>query len=75
MEREQRMRVIRVPTEDECWWIREGQLKVGDTVYLFEQTTYGVIGNGTAVSFVKGEYPFFEIPWDAIEPDDDAEVN
>lgn len=65
-----RMIVIRDVTKEECWWLQE-TVPTGTVVYRFWGTTYGVIGNGTPVTYnADGEYPFFELPYDSVVPDD-----
>lgn len=53
----------------ECDWLKE-DIKAGTIVYKFYDATYGCIGmNGTAVTFNEnGDYPFFELPWDSVQP-------
>jgi|CXWL01.1.fsa_nt_gi hypothetical protein len=55
-----------LPVRGYPWLARS--LFEGDTVYRFTGPTYGAIGpGGTAVSFRRGEHPFFEVPDDSIE--------
>lgn len=55
-------------TNDECGWIME-TIPEGTEVYTFHGCTYGAVDtvNGIAVSSVEGEYPFFEIPRNAVK--------
>ena len=56
--------VTRDVTPGECRWLRE-TVTAGTVVQRFWGVTYGVIGNGIAVSR-DGGYPFFEMPRDAL---------
>ena len=47
-------------------------MKIGDKVYLFRGPTYGCIGNGVAVSRNDGDGPFFELPFDALQNEDES---
>ena len=59
--------VDRLVTVDECPWLDE-DVQPGTTVFTFSGQTYGCIGpNGIAVSYSPYEYPFFEIPRNAIK--------
>lgn len=64
---QERRRVLkRDVTVEECRWL-DRTYKAGETVYLYSGATYGVIGpNGTAVTEVVDETPFFELPCDAL---------
>lgn len=46
-------------------------MKEGEKVYLFKGHTYGCIGDGVAVSRNDGEGPFFELPFDALQNEDE----
>lgn len=55
-------------TPTECDWLNY-TVVAGSKVFLFTGATYGCIGNGHAVSFKpNNEGPFFEVPFDAIDP-------
>lgn len=55
-------------TREECPWLSR-DFKAGERVKPFNRPTYGCIGpSGTACS-VDGDYPFFELPTDALTPD------
>ncbi len=60
------IRVLRDVTPAECWWL-DAVIPAGTTVFRFDKPTYGcVTPAGIAVSLVEGEYPFFELPLDAV---------
>lgn len=61
-------RVVRDVTPQECWWLSQ-TVAEGATVYKFTKPTYGVVTpEGQAVTLdPQGDYPFFELPRDAIE--------
>ena len=56
-------------TRKECHWLRE-DIPEGTTLYKFTGATYGVIGDGIAMT-MDGDTPFFEIPRDAIVLDEE----
>jgi hypothetical protein len=58
--------VVRDVTREECQWLN-GTVKKGTTVYRYSGHVYGCIGYGVAVTLVKGETPFFELPHDSIK--------
>lgn len=58
--------VIRAVTREECHWL-SGTVKEGTIVYKYGGHTYGCIGYGVAVTTVKGETPFFEMPYDSLK--------
>jgi hypothetical protein len=54
-------------TNDECDWITE-TIPDGTEVYSFSGITYGCITDeGIAVTMVEDEYPFFEVPSNAVK--------
>ena len=56
--------------EDHPWLKKD--LRGGHQVYRFSGYTYGVISpGGVAVSEEPGENPFFEVPHDAVDWDED----
>ena len=58
--------LTRAVTQSECPWL-DADLPAGTQVWTYEHCTYGVIGAmGVAVTAKMAEYPFFEIPLDAI---------
>lgn len=61
------MKLIRDVRKAECPWL-DTDLPAGTEVLRFVGSTYGVVGAGVAVSMVEGEYPFFEVPQDAVAP-------
>ena len=61
------VRLTRDVTRDECPWL-DADLASGLEVHEFRGHTYGCISPlGIAVSVKPGEYPFFEVPINAIE--------
>lgn len=57
--------VVKELTDD---WNRH--VTVGTTVYRFHGYTYGCIGfGGIAVSLEPDTHPFFEVPADAVDPE------
>jgi hypothetical protein len=54
-------------TPDECHWLQR-DYKAGERVYRCNRATYGAIGwRGTACTLSPdGDYPFFELPTDAL---------
>lgn len=57
--------VTRTVTPDECHWLSE-PVVMGTQVFRFYGLTYGCIGpDGIAVSDY-GDYPFYELPRDAV---------
>lgn len=61
-----RIKTTRLVTTDECGWLRDN-IQEGTILHTFHGVTYGAItDDGTAVSEVDGEYPFFEIPNDSF---------
>lgn len=60
--------VVRDVTPEECAWLRE-TVCAGEVVYRCGLPTYGCISpTGVAVTRSPGEYPFFELPLDSVEP-------
>ena len=58
-------------TTEECDWLDRDYLK-GEKLFRYDGFTYGVIGeDGVAVSEESQVLPFFEIPRDAIQMEDD----
>lgn len=53
-------------TRKECPWL-EANIVKGTILYKYNGYTYGVIGNGRAVSVEKDVTPFFEIPKNSYE--------
>lgn len=48
-------------------------MAAGAVVYKFTHCTYGCIADGTAVTLKDdGNYPFFELPTDALEAQETA---
>lgn len=63
------MKTMRDVTPDECPWLPE-TVPAGTEVFEWKDYTYGVASHGgVAVSRVEGEYPFFELPWNALDID------
>lgn len=61
------MKVNRDVTPEECFWLDE-TVKEGTSVFLYDGYTYGCITDqGTAITLVKGQTPFFELPNDALD--------
>lgn len=59
--------ITRTITKAECPWL-DSDVVAGEKVHKFIGTTYGVVGDGVPVSRVGAmDYPFFEIPQDAVE--------
>lgn len=68
MSDERKLRLTREVTKQECRWLHS-DIRAGVEVYEFKGCTYGAIGpDGRAVSFQRGENPFFQLPDDALEP-------
>lgn len=61
--------VTRKITVQECPWLRKDR-EVGDIVYEFTDTTYGLIkpGGKAFTNDPHGGNPFFELPKDAVSP-------
>ena len=60
------LRITRTLTTEECPWLDE-PIAEGTVVWSFRGYTYGCITpSGVAVSAVRGEHPFFEVPLDAV---------
>lgn len=61
--------LTRQVTRDECEWLRQ-DLPEGLLVYGCRKYLYGCIGpKGTGVTLdPDGDYPFFEVPTDALLP-------
>lgn len=61
-------KVTRDVTRDECFWLLK-TVPSGTTVYEALKPTYGCCSpSGKPVSLNKdGDYPFFELPLDALE--------
>ncbi len=59
--------VAREVTQEECPWLPR-TLEPNEVLFRFTQQTYGACSseNGMPVSFVKDEYPFFQVPRDAL---------
>ena len=59
--------VARTITDTECFWLSE-PIKKGSVVHRFTGNTYGncATEKHAIVSRVPHEYPFFEIPQDAL---------
>lgn len=55
---------------DECEWLG-GPLPAGMVVYRCTKPTYGVVREFPATFDTDGGYPFFELPWNSIERDED----
>jgi len=63
-----RLELTRNVTKVECPWLDFDSLNKGSVVYKFNGITYGCVSqNGVACSFVEDEYPFFELPRDAVK--------
>lgn len=58
--------VTRDVTPEECWWLGE-TVTAGTVVHRCARTTYGAVRDFPATLDPDGDYPFFELPWDAIE--------
>lgn len=60
--------VTRDVTAEECHWLGE-TIVAGTKVYRCRKPTYGCISpNGFAATLdPEGGYPFFELPWDAVD--------
>lgn len=54
-----------VTQEEECHWLPR-TIKAGETVYRCTKPTYGAVRDFPATLNPDGDYPFFELPWDAI---------
>lgn len=48
------------------WWVPDN-LTAGTKVYRCTKCTYGCVKDFAATLDPDGGYPFFELPWDAIE--------
>lgn len=60
--------VNRNVTRAECPWLKD-DVSAGTEVYEYLGPTYGCISpEGTAVTVVSGETPFFELPNTALQP-------
>lgn len=57
--------VTRDVTPDECWWL-SGTVPTGAVVYRCTKPTYGAVAEFAATLDPDGDYPFFELPYDAI---------
>jgi len=63
-------RVTRDVTVAECPWLAgngPGNIDEGTTVYKFLKPTYGAVRDFAATLDPEGDYPFFELPYDAVE--------
>ena len=60
------LRVTRDVSTKECDWL-DFEYKKGDIVYGFGQSLGTVSTNGWAVTIDPNEYPFYELPLDALE--------
>lgn len=58
--------VTRDVTQDECWWL-PANVPAGSVVYRCTKSTYGAVKDFPATFDPDGDYPFFELPFDAIE--------
>jgi hypothetical protein len=59
--------VSRNVTRKECGWL-EKDVKAGTKVYVYTGCTYGCITpDGTAVTLVPNQLPFFELPNDSLK--------
>lgn len=59
-------RVVRDVTTEECFWLSE-TVAEGTTVYKFTKPTYGAVRDFAVTLKPDGDYPFFELPFDAVE--------
>jgi len=60
------MILVRDVSVSECPWL-DDDLYAGDTVFRFTQPTHGCVSSkGVPCSIVEDEYPFFELPADAV---------
>jgi len=60
------MRLTRDVTMEECKWLHR-DLKKGELVAQYKGHTYGCISpSGIACTEREGEWPFFELPEDAL---------
>ena len=59
-------KVIRKVTDKECSWLSEN-IKKGTIVYEYSGCTYGCIGSGVAVTYIKDQTPFFELPVNSLK--------
>ena len=59
-------RVTRDVTVDECPWL-DNTVTEGTTVYEFHNATYGCVNEFAACLDPEGDYPFFELPYSAVE--------
>jgi hypothetical protein len=59
-------RLIRDVTPKECEWLPR-IFKKGEILYLYTGCTYGAIDYGVAITEKLDEWPFLEMPLDAIE--------
>lgn len=57
--------VTRDVTPAECSWLLE-TVVAGTIVHLCAKSTYGAVRDFPATLDPDGDYPFFELPWDAI---------
>lgn len=57
--------VTRDVTPEECWWLAE-TVAAGTIVHRCAKSTYGAVRDFPATLDPDGDYPFFELPWDAI---------
>jgi len=66
------LRATMALSSDNCdWFPPEEIVFAGTIVRKFRKPTYGCVsGNGIAITFdlKDGDYPFLEIPKDAVEP-------
>lgn len=53
-------------TQAECWWLT-ATLPVGSVIYRCTRPTYGAVRDFPATLDPNGDYPFFELPHDAIQ--------
>lgn len=61
-------------TQQECPWL-DHDLKAGMLLWEYTGYDYGVITpGGVAVSARVGDFPFFEVPRDAVLPHGEGEV-
>ncbi len=60
--------LIRDVTLEECHWLNRTFLK-DEIVYKYNGHTYGCISwKGLPFTLVDNTLPFFELPYDAVEP-------
>lgn len=64
-----KLQLIRDVTPDECDWLSRTYKKDEILTRCFKPAYGCILSNGVGLTENEdGDYPFFEIPWDAVKP-------